>query len=262
MKKSKKKTNTEEKAPKETQKEELPSMSLLEHIEDLRQRLFRIVGGVVVGFFICWGFAEEIYDFLSRPLQEILGPDQKLVFTKIQSPFILYMKVALLAGFFLAMPWILYQVWKFISPGLYKKERRMVFPFVFFTTIAFGGGVVFGYYVMFPNAFSFLLNVGAEFQPMLSVDDYFSLVNRLLLALGLVFELPILIYFLSKLGLVTHRFLIKNMHWAIIMSVILGAVLTPPDVFSQIMLAAPLLLLYCLGILISFVITRNREKKA
>ena len=259
-KKEKKRLKQEKKEAKRKE-EELPSMSLFEHIEDLRRRLFRIVIGIAVGFFICWGYAEDIYNFLAKPLHEILGPDKKLVFLKLQSPFILYMKVALLAGFFLTMPWILYQIWKFISPGLYKRERRMVFPFVFFTSIAFVAGGAFGYYIMFPMAFKFLLGVGDKFEAMLSIDEYFTLINRLLIALGFVFELPIVIYFLSKLGIVTHRFLIKHFHWAIILSVIFGAILTPPDIFSQIILAAPLLVLYGLGICISWNITRKREKK-
>jgi len=239
--------------------EELASMSLLEHIEDLRKRLFRIVAGIFVGFLICLGFARDIYGFLSKPLEELLSADQKLVFTKIQSPFILYMKVALLAGIFLALPWILYQIWKFISPGLYKREKRLVTPFVFFSSVAFISGAAFGYYILFPYAFNFLLEIGKEFKPMISVDEYFKLVNRLLLALGVVFELPILIFFLAKLGIVTHRFLIKNFHWAVILSVIFGAALTPPDIFSQVMLAAPLLVLYGLGIIIAWMITRKRE---
>ncbi len=238
----------------------LESMPLLQHIEELRQRLFKIVVGVIVGFLVCWHWAEDIYTFLATPLETILGPDKKLVFTKIQSPFIMYMKVALLAGTFLALPWILYQIWKFISPGLYKKEKRMVFPFVFFTTVAFVSGAGFGYYVLFPFAFDFLLGVGDKFEPMLSIEDYFSLVNRLLLALGFVFELPIFIFFLAKLGLVTHKFLIKNFHWAILFSVFFGAMLTPPDIFSQLMLAGPLLLLYGLGIIIAWIVGRKKDK--
>jgi sec-independent protein translocase protein TatC len=251
-----KKLDKSEKIQQET--EDLKSMSLLEHIDDLRKRLFRIVLGIFVGFVVCLSFSRTIYAFLSKPLEQLLNPDQKLVFMKIQSPFILYMKVALLAGIFLVLPWILYQVWKFISPGLYRREKRMVTPFVFFSSIAFISGAAFGYYVLFPYAFKFLLEIGKEFSPMISVDEYFKLVNRLLLALGVVFELPILIFFLAKLGLITHRFLIKNFHWAVILSVIFGAVLTPPDIFSQIMLAGPLLVLYGLGIIIAWAVTRKR----
>jgi sec-independent protein translocase protein TatC len=171
------------------------------------------------------------------------------------------MKVALLAGFLLALPWIFYHLWKFIAPALYKKEKKQVWPFIFFTTISFVGGVAFGYYIMLPMAFEFLVEMGKDFTPMLTIDEYFSLVFRMLLALGCIFELPVFIYFLAKLGIITHRFLIKNYHWAIIIILIIGAVLSPPDVFSQILVSTPLLILYTFGIVIAWFVTKRKEAK-
>jgi sec-independent protein translocase protein TatC len=253
----KQKKKTEEDSKRTDQ--DLTTMPLLQHFEELRRRLFLIVVGILAGFVICLTYSKQIYNFLALPVLEVLK-DQKLVFTKIQSPFIVYMKVALLAGFFLMIPWTLYQVWKFIAPALYKKERRLVFPFVFFATISFLAGAAFGYYILLPYAFNYLISIGSDFQPMLTVDDYFSLVSRLLLALGLIFQLPILIYFFAKMGIMTHRFLIKNIHWAVLLSAILGAILTPPDVISQFIVAMPLLLLYCFGILIAWLVTIRREQ--
>lgn len=239
--------------------EALKSMSLLEHISELRKRLIYIILGVVVAFLICLNWASSIFAFLSIPVENALQGKAKLVFTKLQGPFVLYMKVALLAGFLLALPWIFYHLWKFIAPALYKKEKRQVFPFIFFTSISFLGGAAFGYYVMFPLAFEFLIEMGKEFTPMLTIDDYFGLVFRMLLALGCIFELPVIIYFLAKIGLMTHRFLLKNFQWAVIIIFIIGAILSPPDIFSQILVSVPLLLLYTFGILIAWIVTKRKE---
>ena len=254
-------TKTREKRKKGKAKEELRSMSLLEHIEELRKRLIYIISGVVVAFFLCVNWADKIFAFLSVPVEKALHGKSKLVFTKLQGPFVLYMKVALLAGFLLALPWIFYHLWKFIAPALYRKEKRQVFPFLFFTSVSFIAGTAFGYYVMFPLAFEFLIEMGKDFTPMLTIDDYFGLVFRMLLALGCIFELPVIIYFLAKLGLITHRFLIKSLRWAIIIIFIIGAILSPPDVFSQILVSIPLLILYLLGILIAWAVTKRKEKK-
>jgi sec-independent protein translocase protein TatC len=255
------KKNRDKKRKPGRSSEELKSMSLLEHIEELRKRLFYIVLGVVATFLICLNWASSIFAFLAVPVEKALHGKSKLVFTKLQGPFVLYMKVALLAGFLLALPWIFYHLWKFIAPALYKKEKKQVWPFIFFTTISFVGGVAFGYYIMLPMAFEFLVEMGKDFTPMLTIDDYFSLVFRMLLALGCIFELPVIIYFFAKLGIITHRFLIKNYHWAIIIILIIGAVLSPPDVFSQILVSTPLLILYTFGIVIAWFVTKRKEAK-
>lgn len=244
---------------KKRRKETLHSMSLMEHIADLRKRLIYIILGVVAGFLICLNWASNIFAFLAVPVEKALEGKAKLVFTKLQGPFVLYMKVALLAGFLLALPWIFYHIWKFIAPALYKKEKNQVLPFIFFTSVSFIGGAAFGYYVMFPLAFEFLIEMGKEFTPMLTIDDYFGLVFRMLLALGCIFELPVVIYFLSKIGIMTHRFLLNNFRWAVILIFIIGAILSPPDIFSQILVSVPLLLLYMLGIVIAWVVTKRRE---
>lgn len=257
-----KKEKKERKAKKSGETgQELKSMSLLEHIEELRKRLFYIIIGVVVCFLICLNWASEIFDFLAVPVNKALHGQSKLVFTKLQGPFVLYMKVALLAGFLLALPWIFYHLWKFIAPALYKKEKKQVTPFIFFTSVSFISGTAFGYYIMFPMAFEFLIQMGKDFTPMLTIDDYFGLVFRMLLALGCIFELPVIIYFLAKIGLITHRFLWKNYHWAMIIILIVGAILSPPDVFSQVLVSAPLLILYTFGIVIAWAVTKRREAK-
>lgn len=236
-------------------------MSFLEHLNELRKRLFISIIAILIGFIICWFFSKDIYLFLARPVIAFLPPDdKKLAFTALTDPFFLYMKVAFLAGIFLVAPVVVAQLWKFISPGLYKKEKKYAIPFIFFASIFFIGGGAFGYYIAFPMVCRFLLSWGEPFRPIITIKEYLSMASKILIGLGLVFELPILIFFLARLGLVTPRFLIKNLKYAVLICFIISAIITPtPDVVTQSTFAVPMIVLYCLGILIAVVFGKKRE---
>jgi len=190
-----------------------------------------------------------------------------MAFTSLTAPFMLYIKVAFLTALFVTSPFIFLQLWYFVAPGLYQKEKKYVIPFVLFTTIFFLAGAAFGYFVMFPWACRFFLKLGSDFTPVLTVDTYFSFSLKLLLGIALVFELPTLVYFLSKLGLITSRWMIRNFKYAVLAVFVIAAVITPtPDMVTQSILAIPMLALYGLGILIAFLFGKERitrqEKKA
>jgi sec-independent protein translocase protein TatC len=242
-------------------------MSLLDHLEELRRRLVFSIIAITVGFLSCWYFSGPIFAWLARPVTQFLPAGDKLAFTGLVDPFMLYVKVALLAGVFLASPVLLLQVWLFIAPALYRGERRIAIPFILFTTIFFLGGGYFGYAVAFPAVCKFLLSVGADFKQVITVNEYFAMASKVILGLGLVFEMPMLILFLARLGLVTPRMLLKYFRWAVLIIFIIAAVITPtPDMFNQTLLAVPMLILYTISIGIAFFFGKERktrrEKKA
>ena len=182
---------------------------------------------------------------------QFLPEGKKLAFTSLADPFMMYIKIAFISGLFLASPFIFHQLWLFISPGLYKKEKKYVFPFVFFTTVFFIGGALFGYYSVFPIACEFFLKIGQEFDPIITIDKYYKLIFRILIGIGVVFELPVLSFLLAKIGILTTRFLIKYFKYAVIVIFIIAAIITPtPDIVTQSMFAVPMILLYGISILI------------
>ncbi len=243
--------------------DDLPRMTLLEHLEELRKRLFVCVAAVFVTFLGCWTVSRQIFHWLEKPILRFLPQGDKLAFTALADPFMLYIKVALLAGIFVASPIILLQVWLFIRPGLYPRERRMVWPFIFFTTAFFLSGGYFGYRVAFPMVVRFLLGVGSDFKQVVTIQSYFSMMSKILLGLGLVFELPILVFFLARLGLVTARMMIKGLRWAILAIFIVAAIITPtPDIATQTVFAVPMILLYLLGIVVAAVFGRKRDSES
>ena len=234
--------------------EDLTRMSLLEHLEELRKRLFWSILSLAVAFVPCWIWVREIFNFLQLPIQKI-RPGEKLVFTGLADPFLLYFKVAALAALFLAAPFILYQLWGFVAPGLYKRERLYLAPFLLFGSLFFLGGGAFAYYVAFPMAASFLLGVGDQFQMMLTVERYFSFLLTMILGLGMMFELPIVILVLSALGVVTPGFLLRHFRWAVLIIFVIAAIITPtPDIVNLCVFAVPALLLYILGIAAAYVV--------
>ena len=233
-------------------------MSFLEHLEELRKRLLRSVFAVAGAFALCLTYARHILDFFLSPLQPFLH-GQKPVFLELTEPFMLYMKVAFLAALFLASPFVLYQLWAFIRPGLYPRERRYAIPFIAFATVFFLAGGAFGYTIGFPIACKFLLGIAEEFTPTLRVSSLFSFESKIVLGMGLVFELPTVIYFLARLGLVSASFLRRNFKYAILNIFIVAAVITPtPDVVTQCVFAGPMILLYLIGILVAHVFGRER----
>lgn len=240
---------------------ELPRMTLLEHLEELRRRIIKAVIAVGLAFCVCWAYAQEIFRFLEAPVQRVLPAGTKLAFVGVVDPFVLYMKVALLVGLFVASPIVLYQLWAFVAPGLYPREKRWAVPFIFFSTFFFVAGGLFAYYVAFPFAIEFLLGVGQDFQPVITVENYFSFLMFVILASGLMFELPVLIFLLSEIGVVTPGFLMRHFRWAILIIFIVAAVITPtPDIFNMCLVAVPGLGLYLLGVGAAWLVGRRRKR--
>lgn len=241
--------------------EESGKMSFIEHLDELRRRLVRIAIYLGIGFVACFFFARPIYDFLSVPIKTY-DAELKLVFTSPTQPLMLYIKVAFLAGIFLTIPFTFYEVWKFIAPGLYRKERRFVVPFMFFSVLLFVTGGAFCYYIVLPRAYSFLLGFGESFLPMVTINEYLSITNTLILSFGLVFEMPVVVAFLSIFGLVTARFLWSKFKYAILLIFIVAAVLSPtPDAVTQCLYAGPMVALYIISIGISYLFGLRRKKK-
>lgn len=239
---------------------ELPKMTFLEHLEELRKRL--IVSFVAVGaaFFLCWNYADRIFAKLEEPLAKFLTTGDKLAYTRLTAPFFLYMKVAFFAGLFVAAPIVILQLWLFISPGLYRRERRYAAPFIIFASLFFLAGGYFGYRVLLPATCGFFVETGKNFKQVITIDDYFSFASVIILASGLVFETPILIFFLARLGIVTPAFLMQKFKYAIVLSFIIAAIVTPtPDMVTQTALAVPMIGLYLLGVLIAYLFGKKIE---
>jgi sec-independent protein translocase protein TatC len=240
--------------------EALPRMALLEHLDELRKRILYSVIAVFLGFVACWWIAPDIFHWLEKPIIEALPEGEKLAFTELTGPFMLYIKVALLAAIFMTSPFLLSQVWMFVRPGLYKRERRLALPFVIFTSLFFVAGGYFGYQIAFPMVVRFLLSVGEDFKQVVTIQAYFSMMSKILLGLGLVFEMPMLIFFFARIGLITARQLIKWFRWAILAIFVTAAIITPtPDVATQTVFAVPMIVLYLLGVLVAAVFGKRRD---
>ncbi|MFC1858342.1 twin-arginine translocase subunit TatC [Thermodesulfobacteriota bacterium] len=219
------------------------------HLEELRHRLIKCFVAIGAGFILSYGFKEKLFDILTRPLISVMETGDKIIFTGLPEAFFTYLKVSLLSGLMLAAPVIIYQFWMFVAPGLYHKEKRLLLPIVFLSTIFFVGGSLFGYFLVFPFGFKFFLGFASDtIQPLPSMREYLSFSAKLLLAFGLVFELPLLITALARLGLVSVDFLKKNRKYALVLFFTGAAILTPPDVVTQIMMALPLMVLYEISI--------------
>ena len=219
------------------------------HLEELRRRLIVCFVAVGIGFVLSYGFKEKLFQILTRPLISVMKTGDKLIFTGLPEAFFTYLKVAFLSGIILAAPIIFYQFWVFVAPGLYNKEKRLMVPIVFLSTLFFVGGSFFGYFIVFPYGFKFFLGFASEtIQPLPSMREYLSFASKLLLAFGLVFELPLVITFLAKLGMVSVSFLKKNRKYALLLFFVGAAILTPPDVVTQVMMALPLMVLYEISI--------------
>ncbi len=220
------------------------------HLEELRDRLIHCAIAIAVGFAISYIFKEKLFQILTRPLIQVMEQGDTLIFTGIPEAFFTYLKVSLLTGILLAIPVIMYEFWMFVAPGLYKNERRLLVPIALISSVFFVGGALFGYFIVFPYGFKFLLGFATEtLRPLPSMKEYLSFATKLLLAFGLVFELPLVITFLARLGLVTVPFLKRNRKYALVLFFAGSAFLTPPDVVTQVMMAIPLMLLYEISIL-------------
>jgi sec-independent protein translocase protein TatC len=225
--------------------DEQEKIPFTEHLEELRKRLIVCFIAVGVGFVLSYGFKEKLFQILTRPLIRVMQTGDKLIFTGLPEAFFTYLKVAFLSGIILAVPVIFYEFWMFVAPGLYDKEKRLMVPIVFLSTVFFVGGSFFGYFIVFPYGFKFFLGFASEIiRPLPSMREYLGFASKLLLAFGLVFELPLIITFLARLGVVSVSFLKKNRKYALLLFFVGAAMLTPPDVVTQVMMALPLILLY------------------
>ncbi len=233
-------------------------MSLLSHLEELRKRLFWMMGTIFVAFLGCWAFADTIFTFLARPIYRYLPEGQQLVILGVTDAFMLYIKVALLAAIFVSTPIVLYHLWRFVAPGLYRRERRYALGFIFFGSVLFLAGGAFAYYVAFPFAVEFLLGVGSNFTAAITGPSYLSFLMTVILGLALMFELPVVIFFLAQIGVVTPGFLLRHFRWAVLFIFIAAALITPtPDVFNMCLFALPTMGLYLLGVFVAWLFGRK-----
>ena len=245
-------------------------MSFLEHLEELRSRLIKALLGFVVAFVACVGFSMQLWDIIRAPafdaMVKIGIKDPELVIIEpMESFMIIWFKLPLVVSLFIGSPWVLYQVWAFISPGLYKRERRWAVPFVAVTAGLFISGGLFAYFVAFRYGLAFLLGLGLSggVRPMITVTHYFDLFVDVILGVALVFELPVVIFFLTLLRIVSPRFLMRHSRYAILAIVILAAVVTPtPDVFNMMLFAVPMVALYFVGLFASYLLVLRREGRS
>ncbi len=247
-------------------RESLSEMSLLGHLTELRRRLFVTVGAMLVGTIICWFVSQQIYDLLSRPVTLVLKAhpetvlDPRLVILSLTEGFIVYLKVAAMAGLFLASPILITQMWLFIAPGLYRKERLYAVPVIFASVVFFLSGAAFGYFVLFPVMATFFITLGSSFVPMLSANALFGFLLRTLLGCAIVFEWPIVVFFLARMGILTAGMMLRHFRYAILGIFVIAAVVTPtPDMATQTILATPMLGLYALGILIAWAVQPRKK---
>ncbi len=237
--------------------QELP---ITEHIEELRERLIKSALAVLIGFLIAWPFKKKLLLLLERPLPKNL--QGKLIFLSPPEAFFTALKISFFAGILIALPFVLYQAWKFIEPGLYEHEKKFILPFLFFSVLFFFLGASFAYFVILPFGLRFLLGfMGDLLTPQLTIGSYISFVIQMILAFGFVFLLPVVVWLLSKLGIINYTVLEKNRKYAVLVIFIVAALLTPPDAFSQIMMAIPLLGLYELSIWVSKFAGRKKEEE-
>jgi len=249
------------------EKEPMQTMGFLDHLEELRKRIVYSIIAVAVGFCACWWKVERIYDVMQRPIMDALARNNlsaKLVYVNPTEPFNLYLKVGMMAGLFVASPFVLYQLWCFISPGLYRNEKRYVLPFMVSTIALFLAGGYFGYKVVLPQALVFLIGYGKDFQPMITLTEYSSLFLTIIVGLGIIFEMPILVFFLSLMGIVSAGWMWHNIRYSILGIFVVAAIVSPtPDILNMCIFAAPMVGLYMLSTGIAYIVhPAQRQKRA
>ncbi|MGO9642908.1 MAG: twin-arginine translocase subunit TatC [Candidatus Acidiferrales bacterium] len=239
-------------------------MSFLEHLAELRTRIIQSLIGIGAGMIVGLAVSPKVLGIIARPMQLALRGahlDDKLIYTSPTGAINLIITLGVYLGLVLASPWVLYQVWLFVAPGLYKHERRAVWMFVGSSVFLFLVGIAFGYFVMLPYVLKFLISFQGPFRPLIDINEYFDLIFIVLLGLGLIFELPILIFFLALFGLVTPKMLLKNFRYAVLIITILAAIITPtPDATTMLIFMAPMFLLYFLGVAVSAVVVRRKRR--
>jgi sec-independent protein translocase protein TatC len=238
-------------------------MSFLDHLDELRRRLVRIIVYLAAGFGACFYFSKDIYKFLEVPIKKALPSGiTTLAYTNPTQPFTMYIKVAMLAGLFLTIPLSLYEVWKFIAPGLYRREKRYVMPFMFSSVLLFLAGGGFCYYFVLYPAFAILLEIGKDFTPVIMINEYFDLTLMMILGFGVIFEMPVVVAFLSIFGLVSAGFLWRKFRYALLIMVALAAFLSPTgDAVNLLVWTAPMIVLYLVSIVVAALFARQRRKR-
>jgi sec-independent protein translocase protein TatC len=244
-------------------------MSFMDHLGELRSRLLRAIGGVLLAFIGCVLFCGPLWRIVSGPAVGALkhlgvNPPRLVAITPMEQFNVIYLKLPLLVSVFVGAPWIFYQVWGFISPGLYKREKKWAVPFILCTAGLFIAGGCFAYFVAFRYGLEFLLGIGLDLnvQPMVSINEYFDLFVNVTLGVGLVFEMPVIIFFLTLLRLASPRFLLRHSRYAILAITIIAAIVTPtPDVFNMMIFAVPMVMLFFIGVFVSYLLVLKREEK-
>ena len=240
-------------------------MGFLDHLEELRKRIIWSLVSIAVGFCVCYFWHEAIFAWIQKPIVTILSAHKmntQLVYTNPVDPFNMYLKISLIAGIFAASPFILYQVWAFIAPGLYKYERRYVGPFMVSTVGLFAAGGLFAYKEVYPAALTFLVGYSLQFNPMITINEYVGLFMTIVLGLGVIFEMPVLIFFLALFGIVSPGWMWRNLRYAILaIFIVAGAIAPTPDIISMCTFAAPMIVLYLLSIGVAYMVHPKQRKK-
>lgn len=247
-----------------SERADLPGMSLIQHLEELRRRIIHSFFYIAAGFFVAYWQHQRIYGFMQAPIVEALKRhhlDTQLVYHNPVDPFNLYLKISFVGGVILASPFVLYQVWLFISPGLYRHEKRYVVPFMTATVGLFLTGAWFGYRYVFASALEFLLSYSTQFKALIEINEYTDLFETVILGLGIIFEMPILVFFLALFGIVSAEFMWRNFRYAILIIFIIAGIIAPPDVLSMCIFASPMLLLYVISIGVAYMVHPKRRKK-
>jgi sec-independent protein translocase protein TatC len=249
----------------EASSEETTGMNFLDHLEELRRRIVYSVLYLMAGFCVCWWYHEQIFAIMQKPIMIALASHrmpQALVYLNPTDPVNMYMKVAFLAGIFVASPFMLYQVWAFIAPGLHRHERRYVMPFMFSTVGLFLAGGYFGYKLVYPASLDFLIGWSGQFTPMITIGEYTGLFLTIIAGLGFVFEMPILVFFLALMGILTAGWMCRNFRYAILVIFVIAAIITPTtDIMNMCIFAAPMIVLYVLSIGVAWFVHRALRKK-
>ncbi len=236
-------------------------MTILEHIEELRIRLLWIVGGIFVGLALTISHSEQIINLAIEPLKQALPHGSKIIFTGVTEAFWVRLEAALVAAIIITIPFTFYQIWLFVAPGLKENEKKFAIPFVLAFSFFFIAGAVFAYKVVLPLGFKFLLRYGGkELSAMPTIRQYMYLFLKMITAFGLVFELPVVSFILARLGIISGKDLLKRFDYALLIIFIVAAILTPPDIFTQFLMATPLILLYLLSVIIAYIFSTKKEE--